>query len=76
VYNKSTVFSSPVFTKRVAAQQHYVQTSYTEFQQNRAKKVESADKNSFTSLNKVWLSLGGFSRNPKSLNIVYGLMFF
>jgi len=52
VHDKSTVFSAPIFTKRVAAQQHYVQTSFTEFQQNRAKKVENADENSFTPLRK------------------------
>ena len=67
VHNRSTVFSAPMFTKRVTAQQHYVQTSYDEFQQNHAKKVESWDENSFTPLSKIWLSLGRFSRNLKSL---------
>lgn len=69
--NKSTIFSTPIFTKRVTAQQHYVQNSFTEFQQNRAKKVESADENSFTPLSKAWFSLGRFSRNPKPLNIFF-----
>jgi hypothetical protein len=75
VHNKSTVFSAPVFTKRVTAQQHSVQTSYTEFQQNRAKKVERADENSFTPLSKVWFSRGRFSPNPKSLNIFFFFFF-
>ena len=53
VHDKSTVFSALIFTKRIAAQQYYVRTSFTEFQQNCAKKGESADENSFMPLSKV-----------------------
>jgi len=44
-----TAFPGPIFTDLTNGQQHYVQSSYNEFGQNRTINLESTERNPFTS---------------------------
>jgi len=51
---RSRIFPASVFTKLVTAQQNSVHVSHKVFQPNRKKSVETADRNPFIPLHKIW----------------------
>jgi len=54
--------------KLTTAQHYYVQTSYTKFHTTQTVNMESTDRNSQMSPQKVWIPLLWLSWNPQSLN--------
>jgi hypothetical protein len=61
-HNKSTAFRGQIITGLTSAQLHYVKVSLTELHLDRTTNVESTDRNTFTPISKIWLSLHRFSR--------------
>jgi hypothetical protein len=61
-HKKSTAFLAPSFTKLANDQQHYVQMYHSGHHPDWTINLEIVDKNSFTPLSRVWLSLWRFSR--------------
>jgi hypothetical protein len=59
--DKSTVLPTPIFTKFANAQQHCLQICYTDLYLDRTIAVERTNRNLFTPLSKVLISLHRFS---------------
>jgi hypothetical protein len=65
VYKKRATFLMLIFTKLINDLQNYMYISYSEFHQTRMINVERTDRNSFTPLSKVQLSVCRFSLNSR-----------
>jgi hypothetical protein len=57
VHKKSAAFSALFPRNSTVINKDYVQTCYAAFHPNRTINVESTDRNTFSSVSKVWLSL-------------------
>lgn len=69
--SKLWIFKAPIFPKLTTVQRYYVEISCIGSHPNRSGNMESADRDSFTQLSELWLSLSRSARTSRSFDSFY-----